>query len=327
MSKLSEQEAELKDVDTGDNSASTSVVGKTKALASSAVGVVKNADLKKLQGELKEKAGSVVNEQKLKQAKDKAISRTASVKANLRPATTKPKGSQQPSSQTKGNKAPKKAKTEIGRAKENLDIALNTASKAANGRLIKAVYIAAAFMCISFAANVYFLVRDPLPPQVLTTDKYGAVTPIASFTKPPSSINTLINLSQSYAMELFDMNAVNAEERIASNREFFVTERHFEVYRDNLIQSDWFKAMKANQMNMRAIPVDIPMINGSGSYSEVLGMLEWRVSVPVRIRIEGPGVNPQNLERVILFQLVHANTPTYHHGIAIAGLQIRRKAN
>lgn len=213
----------------------------------------------------------------------------------------------------------------IKKVKLGLEMASKRYQKEASSPLIRLNYILLALTVVSWGIIVYLAITPPKPPIILTTDANGAVTPITSFRQPPASPRALINIAQNYAMDLLDMNAINYERRIGENREFFVSERHFNAYSSAIQESSWFQGMLANQMSMRVVPVDIPVINRSGFYNETLGMTEWQVSVPVRIRIEGPGMLPQNIERVIIMQLVHARNPAYHHGIAIAGVQVRRR--
>lgn len=213
----------------------------------------------------------------------------------------------------------------IKQMKLALEIATRRYIKEASYPLLRINYILLTLLVISWGVIAFLAIKSPNPPQILTTDASGTITPIASFRQPPASPRTLMNLAQNYAMELLDMNAVNFERRIDENREMFVTSRHFNIYAESIQEASWFQGMIANQMSMRVIPVDVPVINRAGFYNESLGMTEWQVSVPIRIRLEGPGIMPQNIERVIILQLVHARNPRYHHGIGIAGIQIRRR--
>lgn len=195
----------------------------------------------------------------------------------------------------------------------------------ANKRLSYIAYSTITVLLILICALVFLSTRPPEPAHVVTVDPQGNVNPLPSFMQPPSSPTVIMNLAQRYTLELLEMNALNYEQRILDNAGLFIGEDYFRVYQRGLVESVWFQGMIDGRLSMTGVPTDLPIISNSGTYSAALGMTQWQVQVPVRIRIEGPGVQPRIIERTMIFQLVHARSPEYRAGIAIAGMRMERR--
>jgi len=182
-------------------------------------------------------------------------------------------------------------------------------------------WVSAATQLLLLVAIIILLAQPKQPVKVLTVDRDGNVTQIAAYNTVPVNPEILTNRATKSFIELLNFNHLNYEDRLEDSKELFLNEGYHQEYVQKIKKSPWFDTMIENNMDVSGVVVNEPIILNPGGSIAQGGLQYWKVSLPVVLFMEVPGIRPIEIRRSVEVTLVHTRQYKYDQGIALATIR------
>jgi intracellular multiplication protein IcmL len=146
------------------------------------------------------------------------------------------------------------------------------------------VFLISLVLNLGLGSLLYYLMTHPPAPKYFATSIDGRITPLVPMDQKNQSDAELLQWANTAAVAAFTYDFVNYREQLQAGSEFFTADG-WNSFLQALQNSRTLDTVKANRLNVSAVPTSAPTITQQGALR--IGAYGWRVQVPLQVTFQG----------------------------------------